>query len=85
MQDVGSNFYPEMEDIDIMDTDEDELQRLLEVEFEDRTGSDNGEFVPDDEQNTRRLIKKRKYHRHTQSQIQEMEAWVFILFYSFFL
>ncbi|KAH7662157.1 Bet v1-like protein [Dioscorea alata] len=74
-QDVGSNFYQEMEDIDIMDTDEDELQRLLEVEFEDRTGSDNGEFVPHDEQKTRRLIKKRKYHRHSQSQIQEMEAF----------
>ncbi|KAH7653176.1 Bet v1-like protein [Dioscorea alata] len=59
-----------MEDTDILDTDENELQRLLEDELEEDSefGSNTGE------QNPRRVARRKKFHRHTQRQIHEMEA-----------
>lgn len=64
-----------MEDTDILDTDENELQKLLEDELEEDSefGSSTGE------QNPRRVARRKKFHRHTQRQIHEMEAWAFFL------
>ncbi|KAM0937153.1 putative transcription factor & lipid binding HD-SAD family [Dioscorea sansibarensis] len=71
VSDVSQGSYQEKEDTDILDTDENELQRLLEDELEEDSefGSGNGE------QNPGRVAKRKKYHRHTQRQILEMEAF----------
>ncbi|KAJ0983185.1 hypothetical protein J5N97_011440 [Dioscorea zingiberensis] len=64
-----------MEGMEMMEPDENDLQKLLEEDLDGKTGSDNGEFGSGDEQNQKRQTKKKRYHRHTQRQIQEMEAF----------
>ena len=54
---------------------EDEMARIRDDEFESKSGSDNMEAASDDDQDpNQRPTKKKRYHRHTQHQIQEMEA-----------
>ena len=56
-------------------------------EFESKSGSENVDGVSvDDQDPNQRPSKKKRYHRHTQHQIQEMEAYVmtlvlYLLFY----
>lgn len=43
-------------------------------EFESKSGSENIEGASGDDQDPNQRPKKKRYHRHTQHQIQEMEA-----------
>lgn len=67
-------------------TEENRLERNRDDEFDSLSGSENGpeggSDVDDDPEdgNGRKNKKKRRYHRHTQHQIQTMEAWA--IFYS---
>lgn len=55
-------------------TSESEIARLREEEFDStKSGSENHEGASGDDQE-QRPNKKKRYHRHTQHQIQEMEA-----------
>lgn len=59
--------------------DADSLGRGREDEIDSRSGSDNvdgasGDEIDPDNSNPRR--KKKRYHRHTPQQIQELEAYV---------
>ncbi|XVE74490.1 hypothetical protein DITRI_Ditri12bG0020800 [Diplodiscus trichospermus] len=56
-------------------TSESEIARIRDEEFDSATksGSENHEGVSGDDQDPR--PKKKRYHRHTQQQIQEMEAF----------
>lgn len=55
-------------------TSESDIPRLREDEFDSATksGSENHEGASGEDQEPR--AKKKRYHRHTQHQIQEMEA-----------
>lgn len=54
-------------------------------EFESKSGSENVDGVSvDDQDPNQRPSKKKRYHRHTQHQIQEMEAYVTTLIYLLF-
>ncbi|KAH9793103.1 homeobox-leucine zipper protein HDG2 [Citrus sinensis] len=56
-------------------TSESEIARLREEEFDStKSGSENHEGASGDDQE-QRPNKKKRYHRHTQHQIQEMEAF----------
>lgn len=50
------------------------MTRIKEDEYESRSGSDNFEGGSGDEQETTANKRKKKYHRHTPYQIQELEA-----------
>ncbi|KAM7491638.1 hypothetical protein LguiA_034559 [Lonicera macranthoides] len=50
------------------------MTRIKEDEYESRSGSDNFEGGSGDEQDTTANKRKKKYHRHTPYQIQELEA-----------
>lgn len=74
-------FQPNMMDsqlhhLDVtQNTSESDLVRLRDEEFDStntKSGSDNHEGASGDDQDPR--PKKKRYHRHTQHQIQEMEA-----------
>ena len=58
-------------------SESDILPRLRDDDFDSATksGSDNHEGASGDDQDQQRP-KKKRYHRHTQHQIQEMEAYV---------
>ncbi|KAK2988028.1 hypothetical protein RJ640_011291 [Escallonia rubra] len=59
-------------------TSEGEIARIREEEFESRSGSENQEGGSGDdheEPNANPRAKRKRYHRHTQHQIQEMEAF----------
>ncbi|KAI3458182.1 hypothetical protein Pfo_014845 [Paulownia fortunei] len=53
------------------------IGRTREDEFESRSGSDNFEAASGDDQNTteNKSSKRKKYHRHTAFQIQELEGY----------
>lgn len=55
-------------------TSESEIGRLREDDFESKSGSENHEGGSGDDQDPNQRPKKKRYHRHTQHQIQEMEA-----------
>ncbi|KAJ3693621.1 hypothetical protein LUZ60_009101 [Juncus effusus] len=62
----------------VTSTGESEMNRVREDEFElSKSGSENIEGVSGDDQAdpNQRPNKKKRYHRHTQHQIQEMEAF----------
>lgn len=52
------------------------MVRAREDEYESKSGSDNLEAASGDDQETpgNRSQRKKKYHRHTPYQIQELEA-----------
>lgn len=52
------------------------IGRTREDELESRSGSDNFETASGDDENTtqNKSSKRKKYHRHTAFQIQELEA-----------
>ncbi|OMO75503.1 hypothetical protein CCACVL1_16147 [Corchorus capsularis] len=58
-------------------TSESEIARMRDDEFDSTTksGSENHEGASGDDQDAARPNKKKRYHRHTQHQIQEMEAF----------
>ncbi|KAL0909552.1 hypothetical protein M5K25_020432 [Dendrobium thyrsiflorum] len=56
-------------------TAESEMIRAREDDFESKSGSDNIEGASGDEQDPNQRPRKKRYHRHTQHQIQEMEAF----------
>lgn len=55
-------------------TGESEMIRVREEDFESKSGSENIECASGDDQDPNNRPKKKRYHRHTQHQIQEMEA-----------
>ncbi|ERM93749.1 hypothetical protein AMTR_s00004p00265170 [Amborella trichopoda] len=54
---------------------ESEIGKMREDEFESKSGSENLEGPSGDDQDPDRRPRKKRYHRHTQHQIQEMEAF----------
>ncbi|GMH05335.1 hypothetical protein Nepgr_007175 [Nepenthes gracilis] len=72
-QQEGNMFQPNMFD----KTPESEMGKMrMEDEFESsRSATDNMEALSGDEQDPNHHPKKKRYHRHTQHQIQEMEAF----------
>ncbi|KAH0436330.1 hypothetical protein IEQ34_026434 [Dendrobium chrysotoxum] len=56
-------------------TAESEIIRAREDDFESKSGSENIEGASGDEQDPNQRPRKKRYHRHTQHQIQEMEAF----------
>ncbi|XP_043692658.1 homeobox-leucine zipper protein ROC2-like [Telopea speciosissima] len=56
-------------------TSESEMANLRDDEFESKSGSENLEGASGDDQDPNNRPRKKRYHRHTQHQIQEMEAF----------
>lgn len=65
-------------DMPTQNTSESDIPRIRDDDFDTATksGSENHEGASGDDQNPR--PKKKRYHRHTQHQIQEMEAYVLL-------
>ncbi|XP_058072618.1 homeobox-leucine zipper protein ROC2-like isoform X2 [Magnolia sinica] len=61
--------------LDMTHTPESEMVKLRDDDFESKSGSDNLEGISGDDQDPNQRPKKKRYHRHTQHQIQEMEAF----------
>ncbi|XP_050288665.1 homeobox-leucine zipper protein MERISTEM L1-like isoform X3 [Quercus robur] len=57
------------------DDDDDELGKLRDDDFETKSGTETMEAPSGDDQDPNQRAKKKRYHRHTQRQIQEMEAF----------
>lgn len=55
-------------------TAESDIARMREDEFLSKSGSENADGASGDDQDPNQRPKKKRYHRHTQHQIQEMEA-----------
>lgn len=53
---------------------ESELGKLREDDFETKSGTETTDAPSGDDQDPNQRPKKKRYHRHTQHQIQEMEA-----------
>ncbi|XP_047956489.1 homeobox-leucine zipper protein MERISTEM L1-like isoform X2 [Salvia hispanica] len=56
-------------------TPENEMDPIRDEEYESRSGTDIMEVPSGDEQDPNQRPKKKRYHRHTQLQIQEMESF----------
>ncbi|KAL2524005.1 Homeobox-leucine zipper protein MERISTEM L1 [Abeliophyllum distichum] len=54
---------------------ENELDLIRDEEFESRSGNDIMEAPSGEDQDPNQRPKKKRYHRHTQNQIQEMESF----------
>ena len=72
MMEAGHQLHPL--DMPQNTTSESDVPRIREDEFDSATksGSENQEGASGEDQEPR--PKKKRYHRHTQNQIQEMEA-----------
>lgn len=55
-------------------TPESEIGKIRDEELESKSGTENMEAPSGDDQDPNQRPKKKRYHRHTQHQIQEMEA-----------
>ncbi|KAK9268043.1 hypothetical protein L1049_010482 [Liquidambar formosana] len=56
-------------------TPETEMENIRDEEFESKSGTENMEAASGDDQDPTQRPKKKRYHRHTQRQIQEMESF----------
>ncbi|PSS14423.1 Homeobox-leucine zipper protein [Actinidia chinensis var. chinensis] len=56
-------------------TADSDVGRVREEEFDSKSGSENHEGGSGNEQDPNQRPRKKRYHRHTQHQIQEMEAF----------
>ncbi|CDO99721.1 unnamed protein product [Coffea canephora] len=56
-------------------TPENEMDMIRDDEFESKSGTDIMEAASGDDQDPNQRPKKKRYHRHTQHQIQEMESF----------
>ena len=86
MLEAGSHFHQhhnhqlqqnQLLEMNNQNTPESDIGRNIRDDelFDDKSGSDNIEGGSGEEQDpTQRPNKKKRYHRHTQHQIQEMEA-----------
>uniref|UniRef100_A0A1D1Z2W3 Homeobox-leucine zipper protein ROC2 n=1 Tax=Anthurium amnicola TaxID=1678845 RepID=A0A1D1Z2W3_9ARAE len=70
----ATQHYQQQMDINPVSA-ESEMARIRDEEFESKSGSDNVEGASGDDQEPNQRPKKKRYHRHTQHQIQEMEAF----------
>lgn len=61
------------------ENDQHQLDMLRDEEFESKSGGTDILEPPsgDDDKDPNQRPKKKRYHRHTQHQIQEMESYVF--------
>lgn len=55
-------------------TPESEMGKIRDEEIESKSGTENMDAPSGDDQDPNQRPKKKRYHRHTQHQIQEMEA-----------
>ncbi|XP_078428635.1 homeobox-leucine zipper protein ROC2-like [Wolffia australiana] len=69
--DATQHFQQQM-DLAVATVDSD-IARLREDEFLSKSGSENADGASGDDQDPNQRPKKKRYHRHTQHQIQEME------------
>lgn len=60
--------------LEMIQTPDSEMAKLGEEEFECRSGSENVDGASGDDGDPNQRPKKKRYHRHTQHQIQELEA-----------
>lgn len=63
--------------VDISHSTEGEMAsvKMREDDFDSKSGSENLEGASGEDNDHERRPKKKRYHRHTQHQIQEMEAY----------
>ncbi|KAH6764593.1 protodermal factor 2 [Perilla frutescens var. frutescens] len=54
---------------------ENEMELIRDDDYESKSGTDNMEAPSGDDQDPNDRPKKKRYHRHTQNQIQEMESF----------
>ncbi|MQM14877.1 hypothetical protein Taro_047811 [Colocasia esculenta] len=71
----ATQHYHQQMDMITPTTAESEIARIRDDEFESKSGSENVEGASGDDQEPNQRPKKKRYHRHTQHQIQEMEAF----------
>lgn len=70
------NMFDSHNPLDIIqNTPENELGKIRDDDGESKSGSENLEGGSGDEQDPNQRPKKKRYHRHTQHQIQEMESF----------
>lgn len=57
---------------------ENELENIRgdDLDLETKSGTETMDAPSGDDQDPNQRPKKKRYHRHTQRQIQEMESWV---------
>ncbi|XP_068668051.1 homeobox-leucine zipper protein ROC2-like isoform X2 [Aristolochia californica] len=73
-------FQPNMLDgqnhpLEMSQTPESEMAKIRDEDFESKSGSENIEGASGDDQDPNQRPRKKRYHRHTQHQIQEMESF----------
>lgn len=56
-------------------TPENEMDLIRDDEYESKSGTEMMEAPSGDDQDPNQRPKKKRYHRHTQNQIQEMESY----------
>ncbi|XXG82876.1 hypothetical protein AAC387_Pa10g0757 [Persea americana] len=61
--------------LEMSHTLESEMAKIREEDFESKSGSENIEGASGEDQDPNQRPRKKRYHRHTQHQIQEMEAF----------
>ncbi|KAK9155813.1 hypothetical protein Sjap_003293 [Stephania japonica] len=71
----GHHHHHSLQDISTQNTGDSEIPRIRDDEFESKSGSENVEGASGDDQDPSQRPRKKRYHRHTQHQIQEMEAF----------
>lgn len=60
--------------LEMSHTLESEMAKIRDEDFESKSGSENIEGASGEDQDPNQRPRKKRYHRHTQHQIQEMEA-----------
>lgn len=61
-------------DISHKTSSESELGKIRDDDYETKSGTETTEVPSGDDQDPNQRPKKKRYHRHTQHQIQEMES-----------
>ncbi|XP_077243538.1 homeodomain GLABROUS 2 isoform X2 [Tasmannia lanceolata] len=61
--------------LEMSQTSETEIVKLRDEDFDSKSGSENLEGASGDDQDPNQRPKKKRYHRHTQNQIQKMESF----------
>ncbi|XP_077253968.1 homeobox-leucine zipper protein ROC2-like isoform X2 [Tasmannia lanceolata] len=61
--------------LEMSQNSESEIPKMRDEDFDSKSGSENLEGASGDDQDPNQRPRKKRYHRHTQHQIQEMEAF----------
>ncbi|GER44945.1 homeobox-leucine zipper protein ROC1 [Striga asiatica] len=72
---IFDSHHHHLLDITHNKTSENEMDLIRDDEYESKSGTDIMEAPSGDDQDPNQRPKKKRYHRHTQNQIQEMESF----------